>query len=64
MTDLQTMKNVLIASGYNEDSFVIIELKDTTELKLTKSIFVNYDLYDEVETTFVYDKNEKLIEIY
>lgn len=64
MTDLQTMKNVLITSGYNEDSFIIIELKDTIELTLSKAIFVNCDQYDEVKTTFVYDKNEKLIEIY
>lgn len=64
MTDLQTMKNVLIASGYKEDSFVIVELKDTIELTLYKSIYVGYNLYDEIETTFVYDKNEKLIEIY
>ena len=59
MTDLQTMKNVLIASGYREDSFMIVELKDTIEL-----IYVDYNLYDEIETIFVYDKNEKLIEIY
>lgn len=64
MTDLQTMKNVLIASGYREDSFMIVELKDTIELTLYKSIYVDYNLYDEIETTFVYDKNEKLIEIY
>ena len=64
MTDLQTMKNVLIASGYREDSFMIVELKDTIDLTLYKSIYVDYNLYDEIETTFVYDKNEKLIEIY
>ena len=64
MTDLQTMKNVLIASGYKEDSFMIVELKDTIELTLYKSIYMDYNLYDEIETNFVYDKNEKLIEIY
>ena len=64
MTDLQTMKNVLIASGYKEDRFMIVELKDTIELTLYKSIYVDYNLYDEIETNFVYDKNEKLIEIY
>ena len=64
MTDLQTMKNVLIASGYREDSFMIVELEDTIELTLYKSIYVDYNLYDEIETIFVYDKNEKLIEIY
>ena len=64
MTDLQTMKNVLIASGYREDSFAVVELKDTIELTMYKSIYVSYGHYDEVETTFVYDKNGKLIEIY
>jgi hypothetical protein len=64
MTDLQTMKNVLVASGYREDSFVIAELKDTIELTLYKSIYGSCGYYDEIETTFVYDKNEKLIEIY
>jgi hypothetical protein len=64
MTDLQTMKNVLIASGYREDSFVIVELKDTIELTLYKTVYIDHCNYDEVETTFVYDKNEKLIEIY
>ena len=64
MTDLQTMKNVLIASGYREDSFVIVELKDKIELTLYKSVYMGYNHYDEIETTFVYDKNEKLIEIY
>jgi hypothetical protein len=65
MTDLQTMKNVLVASGYREDSFTIVELKDTIELTLYKSIYLSCGCYDEIETTFVYDKkNEKLIEIY
>lgn len=65
MTDLQTMKNVLIASGYREDDgFVIVELKDTIELTIYKSIYSGYGHYDEIETNFVYDKNGKLIEIY
>ena len=64
MTDLETMKNVLIASGYREDSFTIVELKDTIELTMYKSVYINCGYYDEIETTFVYDKNGKLIEIY
>lgn len=65
MTDLQTMKSVLIASDYREDSFTIVELNDTIELTLYKSIYISYGHYDEIEINFVYDKKtEKLIEIY